>query len=141
MLPKTLDELVHEFDELGDWEAKCETLIDIGLEVPRLDPTEKIEPNRVHGCQSNVWMIPQVLPGQPPRIDFRAESDAMIVNGLIAVLKLIYSGKTAEEILQTDVHKHFHRLGLDRQLSSQRRNGLFGMVQRIYDYAKQSTTA
>ena len=136
MIEITLDELIEEFDELGDWEAKCEYLIDIGLQLRKLPAEAKIETNRVHGCQSNVWMIPQVTIDPETKIDFLAESDSMLVSGLIAVLKLIYSGKSPAEVLTTDIHAKFTRLGLDRQLSPQRKNGLFGMVQRIKDIAQ-----
>ena len=143
----TLTDLITEFDELGDWEARCEHLIDLGREIPPMATSEKIEANLVHGCQSNVWLVaelttlpPQATPatGQPgtavavePVLSLRANSDAMIVSGLIAVLMLVFNGRTPREILDTDVLAIFKRLELDRHLSSQRRNGLFGMVQRV----------
>ncbi len=135
----TLDELIEEFDFLGDWEARCDFLIDLGFELPKLPDEAKIEPNRVHGCQSNVWLIASVQSDHSPTtVEFLANSDAMIVNGLIAVLMAIYNGKTPEEIIQIDVEKIFHRLELDRHLSPQRRNGLFGMVQRVREIAVQT---
>jgi cysteine desulfuration protein SufE len=131
-LDMTIDELIEEFDFLGDWEDRCDYLIDLGFELPKLPPEAKVEENRVHGCQSNVWLTAQVNETtDPPKIEFLANSDAMIVNGLIAVLMMIFQGRTPEEILKTDVEGIFRRLELDRHLSSQRRNGLFGMVKRI----------
>lgn len=134
----TLDELFEEFEELGDWEEQCDYLIDLGLELPKLPETAMIEENKVHGCQSNVWLVAKVAEDEPATIEIVANSDAIIVNGLIAVLLAMYSGKTAAEILAVDPRAVFSRLGLERHLSSQRRNGLFGMVQRIRDIATQA---
>lgn len=133
----TIDELFEEFAELGDWEDQCDYLIDLGFELPKLPATAMTEQNKVHGCQSNVWLVANVSQDDPPTIEIVANSDAIIVNGLIAVLLAMYSGKTADEILAVDARDVFGRLGLERHLSSQRRNGLFGMVQRIRDIAEQ----
>jgi cysteine desulfuration protein SufE len=134
----TIPELIETFEALGDWEAQCDYLIDLGYEIPEFPASARIEANRVHGCQSNVWLITDIKPGDPPVIEIQADSDSMIVRGLIAVLLLAYSGKTAREILETDIQQIFARLGLNRQLSSARRNGLAGMVQRIRSIAEQS---
>jgi cysteine desulfuration protein SufE len=134
----TIPELIETFDALGDWEAQCDYLIDLGYEIPDFPESARIEANRDHGCQSNVWLIAEIKPGDPPVIEIQADSDSMIVRGLIAVLLLAYSGKSAQEILQTDVQQIFARLGLNRQLSSARRNGLAGMVQRVRSLAEQS---
>jgi len=134
----TISELIETFDALGDWESQCDFLIDLGYEIPDFPETARIESNRVHGCQSNVWLITEVKPGNPPVIEIQADSDSMIVRGLIAVLLMAYSGKTASEILQTNIQQVFARLGLNRQLSSARRNGLAGMVQRIRSIAQES---
>ena len=133
----TVDELLDEFDFLGDWEDRCEYLIDLGMELPRLPESEKTEQNRVHGCQSNVWMIVDVASNDQPRLEIRADSDALIVRGLIAVLLTIYSGNTPEEILATDVGDLFSRLGLERHLSTTRRNGLYSMVKRVCSIAER----
>lgn len=137
----TLDELIEEFDFLGDWEARCDFLIDLGFELPKLPDEEKTEENRVHGCQSNVWLVASMNEkNDPATLEFVANSDAMIVNGLIAVLMAIYNGKSPQSILDADVEEIFHRLELDRHLSPQRRNGLFGMVTRIRKIAAESLT-
>jgi cysteine desulfuration protein SufE len=133
-----IPELIETFDALGDWEAQCDYLIELGYEVPDFPEAARTEANRVHGCQSNVWLITETKPGDPPLIEIQADSDSMIVRGLIAVLLMAYSGKSAQEILQTDIQQIFARLGLNRQLSSARRNGLAGMVQRIRSIAEQS---
>ena len=127
----TVDELLDEFDALADWEERCDYLIDLGFELPEMPEAAKIEANRVRGCQSNVWLITRVHPGDAPTIEIVADSDAMIVRGLIAVLLTVFSGRTPQEILETDVEAIFSRLGLTKHLSTTRRNGLFGMVGRV----------
>ena len=131
----TLEELYEEFDDLGDWDDQCDYLIDLGFDLPQLPEDAKTEENRVHGCQSQVWLVSQPSAEEPRRLEFIANSDAIIVNGLIAVLMAMYSGRTAEEILAVDAQEVFQRLGLQRHLSPQRRNGLFGMVERIRQLA------
>jgi cysteine desulfuration protein SufE len=143
-LDMTLDQLLEEFEELPDWGDRCDLLIDLGMELPKLDASEKVEANRVVGCQSSVWMVADVIrEGHEPHLNIRAESDSMFVSGLIAILLLLFDGKTPGEILEADPDALFARLDLQRHLSSQRRNGLNGMVQRIRSLAaraaKQST--
>jgi cysteine desulfuration protein SufE len=133
--PVPIEELIAEFEELGDWDAQCDYLIDLGHELPKLPPEAKAEVNRVRGCQSNVWMVGGIKPETPPIIEFIANSDAIIVNGLIAVLMAVYNRRTPEEILSTDAKAIFAKLGLERHLSSQRRNGLYGMVERVRQLA------
>ncbi|MEM6365057.1 MAG: SufE family protein [Planctomycetota bacterium] len=127
----TIDEIYEEFDELPDWKDRCDYLIDLGFDLPELPEEAKTEENRVHGCQSNVWMIAEVEPDGPRTIKLRAMSDSIIVSGLIVILLTLYSGKTPAEIAAIDPKETFERLGLERYLSSQRRNGLYGMVQRV----------
>ena len=131
----TIDELYEEFDFLADWDDQCDFLIDLGFELPTLPDEKKTEENRVHGCQSQVWLVATVTNGKPPKVEFLANSDAIIVNGLIAVLRILYNGKTPDEILSIDAKDVFKRLGLERHVSPQRRNGLYGMVERIRQFA------
>lgn len=133
-----IEQLIQEFEDLGDWDDQCDYLIDLGRELPKLPDHAKIEEHRVRGCQSNVWLVSEVKAGPPPRLEFTANSDAIIVNGLIAVVTILYSGRTAQEILDIDPRQVFARLGLERHLSSQRRNGLFGMVERIRHLATEA---
>lgn len=132
-LSMTLDDLIEEFDELGDWESKCEYLMDLGDDLPEMSPEMKSEDNRVHGCQSNVWMAAEFT--GDGSIELIADSDAKIVKGLVAVVLLAYSGHTAQEILDTNIEAIFTRLGLNRHLSMARRNGLSGMVKRVRNIA------
>lgn len=139
--PMTIDELLEEFEFLGDWDDQCDYLIDLGFDLPKLPEDARIEENRVHGCQSNVWLVANVTPAEPPVVEFVANSDAIIVNGLISVLMMLFNEKSPQEILETDVEGIFAKLGLDRHLSSQRRNGLFGMVGRIRQIATEAIAA
>lgn len=139
--PMTIDELIEEFEFLGDWDDQCDYLIDLGFDLPKLPEDAKTEQNRVHGCQSNVWLVSEVTSGDPPTVKFLANSDAIIVNGLIAVLMMLFNEKTPQEILATEVEATFAKLGLDRHLSNQRRNGLFGMVERVRQIAAEAIAA
>jgi cysteine desulfuration protein SufE len=131
----TLDELLDEFRDLDDWEDRCDLLIDLGFELPEFPDEARTEQNRVRGCQSNVWMLTKLEPGDPPHVEIIADSDSVLVKGLIAVLLAMFSGRTPREILETDVRAAFDEIGMDRHLSTQRKNGLNGMVQRIRDFA------
>lgn len=128
----TLEELIEEFDELPDWEDRCDMLIDLGMELPKLAPEEKIEANRVYGCQNNVWVITE-LQGDAahPQLAIRANSDGYISGGLVAIVIAMYNGKSPREILDTDFLAIFERLGVSRHLEMQRKNGLGKMVQRV----------
>lgn len=134
----TIEEVIEEFDELQDWRDRCDYLIDLGFDLIPLPDEVKTEENRVHGCQSNVWLVATFKKTDPPTLEFHANSDSIIVSGLIAILIALYSGKTPREIISIDPKQVFAKLGLERHLSSQRRNGLYGMVQRIRDLAIQA---
>lgn len=141
-LDMTLDELLDEFEHLPDWGDRCDFLIDLGMELPKIDAAEKVEANRVVGCQSSVWMVADIdKAGQEPRLNIRAESDSLFVSGLIAIVLLLFDGKTPGEILEADPDQLFERLDLQRHLSSQRRNGLNGMVRRIRSLAAGAARA
>jgi len=134
----TIEELLEEFEELLDWEEQCDFLIDLGFELPEFPTDYKSEANIVHGCQSLVWLVAEPVDEDGvTTIKILADSDAMIVKGLIAVLLATYSGKTPQQILETDIEGQFERMGLNQHLSSTRRNGLHGMVQRIRKFAAQ----
>ncbi|QDT95751.1 SufE family protein [Gimesia aquarii] len=133
----SIEELLEEFKHLADWEERCDFLIDLGFELPAMPDSEKTEANRVHGCQSMVWLTTDLKQvGDQKVLEINADSDALIVKGLIAVLLAIYNSKTPEEVLNIDVEQYFSELQLDKYLSSQRKNGLFGMVERVQQEAK-----
>src|SRR5262245_28580266 len=131
-----LDKLISNFDLLGDWEERYGYLIDLGKKLAGLPETEKNEANRVHGCQAMVWMILESDPGRAGALRLRADSDAFIVRGLIAVLQLLFNGRTPDEILKADAKCTLSKLGLDKHLSPTRKNGLFAMVERIRTLAR-----
>lgn len=128
-------ELVDSFDLFDDWEDRYRFLIDLGRSLPPLDESQKTDANKVHGCQSNVWLVADRLDN---KIDFIADSDSSIVRGLIAVLRTVYSKRQPQEILAFDVEDLFKQLGFDSHLSMGRRNGLDGMVKRVRSLAAQN---
>lgn len=127
----TLEKFISNFELLGDWEERYGYLIELGKKLPGLGEADKTEANRVQGCQAMVWLKLEPDPGRPGAWRMRADSDAFIVRGLIAVLQLIYDRHTAPEILQADAKTILGQLGLDKHLSPTRKNGLFSMVERI----------
>ena len=139
-LDTTVDELIENFEFLGDWEERFAYLIELGKKLPPLDESEMVEDNRVHGCQAPVWLRMLPISGEPLAFEIRADADAFIVKGLIAVLLLVYNGRTAQQITATDCTGTFARLGLDKHLSPTRRNGLHSMVSRIKALAAESVT-
>ncbi len=134
----TINELVEEFEELADWDEQCDYLIDLGFNLPQLPDDVRTDENKVHGCQSNVWLVAEMKPTEPPTLEFIANSDAIIVNGLIAVLTALYSNQTPERVLEIDAQEVFAQLGLERHLSPQRRNGLYSMVDRVRQLAVEA---
>ena len=133
-LKTSIDELAENFELLGDWESRFAYLIDLGKGLPPMDSTDQCEANKVRGCQAQVWM--KFVPEVNGQITIVADSDAFIVKGLIALLLMIYSGKKADEILNTDGEAVLERLQLAAHLSPTRKNGLFSMVKRIRELAE-----
>ncbi len=136
-----LDEVVESFEFLDNWEDRYRLLIDLGRELPEFPDEARTEDFRVEGCVSNVWLVHDVESGSPPRLTFRADSDAFIVKGLIALILMAYSGRTPAEIRETDIEGLFRKLGLEQQLTPNRRNGFFSMVERIRQIAEQAQAA
>lgn len=135
----TLDELLEEFSYLPDWEDRCDMLIDLGMSLPKLPSEDKVEANRVYGCQNNVWLIADLdRAGSEPVLRIRASSDGYISGGLVAISLAIYNGKSPREILDIDYLDIFGQLGLHQNLEMQRKNGLGKMVQRIRERAAEA---
>ncbi|WP_269581433.1 SufE family protein [Roseibium sp. Sym1] len=139
----SLDEILETFDFLDDWEDRYKYLIDLGKELPDLSENEKTDANKVRGCVSQVWLITSVDRNADgaPVLTFKGDSDALIVQGLVAIVTALFSGKPAREILETDVEAIFSQLGLQDHLTPQRSNGLRSMVGRIRSDAQQALEA
>ena len=125
------DEIIEEFASFDDWMDKYQMLIDIGNEHEPLDEKYKVESNLIDGCQSRVWLQADYHDGI---IDFAAESDALIVKGIVSLLIRVLSGHTPQEILDADLY-FIDQIGLKEHLSPTRSNGLLAMVKQIRMYA------
>lgn len=128
------EELIENFSYLSDWEDKYRYLIELGEKMIVLPESERTEKYKVQGCQSQVWIKGEK---KQNRYFFQAASDAIIVQGLEAVLLTFINGKTAQEIQSLDLLDLFKTLGLEENISPTRRNGFASMVQRIYDLTKE----
>ncbi|MCS1408715.1 MAG: Cysteine desulfuration protein SufE [Verrucomicrobia subdivision 3 bacterium] len=134
----TIEDLIENFELLEDWDDRYAYLMELGRKMPSMDQADKIEENRVKGCQATVWLKETIVPGPPQRIEFLADSNSQIVKGLVAMLRLLYSGKTPQEILDVNAKDVFTRLGLHQHLSPTRSTGLNSMVKTIRALAELS---
>ena len=125
------DEIIAEFSDFDDWMDRYQLLIDMGSEQEPLDEQYKTEQNLIDGCQSRVWLQADFLDGM---VHFRAESDALIVKGIVALLVRVLSGHTPQEILDADLY-FIDRIGLREHLSPTRSNGLGAMLKQMKMYA------
>lgn len=125
------DEVIAEFNDFDDWMDRYQLLIDLGNEQEPLDERYKTEQNLIEGCQSRVWLQADEEEG---KLVFRAESDAVIVKGIIVLLIKVLSGHTPEEILNADLY-FIDKIGLRDHLSPTRSNGLLSMVKQMRMYA------
>jgi cysteine desulfuration protein SufE len=129
------EEIIEEFSALDDWMDKYQLLIDLGGEQEPLDEKYKTEQNIIEGCQSRVWIQCDASDGENEKIlHFQADSDALIVKGIIALLIRVINDQPAKEILNSDFH-FIEAIGLKDHLSPTRSNGLLAMVKRIKAYA------
>lgn len=125
------DEIIEEFAGFDDWMDKYQLLIDLGNEQEPLDEKDKTEQNLIDGCQSRVWLVADYTDGV---IHFKAESDALIVKGIVALLIRVLSDHTPQEILDADLY-FIEEIGLKEHLSPTRSNGLLAMVKQMRMYA------
>jgi cysteine desulfuration protein SufE len=125
----SVKEIEETFQLLDSWEDRYSYVIDLGRKLPAFPKGEMTEANLVRGCTSQVWLIPQ--PGDPAEVAFLADSDALIVKGLIAILMAAYNGQSKDHVRSFDIEAFFNSLGLGEHLSPNRRNGFFAMVGRI----------
>ena len=130
------DEIIEEFSGFDDWMDKYQLLIDLGNELEPLDEKYKTEQNLIDGCQSRVWLVADFADGI---INFQAESDALIVKGIVSLLIRVLSGHTPQEILDADLY-FIEEIGLKEHLSPTRSNGLVAMVKQMRVYALAFST-
>jgi cysteine desulfuration protein SufE len=135
--PQAFQDIAENLSFLDDWEDRYRYLIELGQALPKLEEVERNAANKVNGCMSQVWLVaePETVAGKPG-LRFRGESDAMIVQGLVAVLLALYSDRPASEIAETDAIALFDEIGLREHLTTQRSNGLVSMVNRIRGEAR-----
>ncbi|MEQ8440463.1 MAG: SufE family protein [Alphaproteobacteria bacterium] len=136
-MSRSLEDLVEDFELFEDWEERYRYIVDLGKKLPPLSSSEMSEDNKVRGCMSQVWLVSEPdTSANPPVVHYRADSDAFIVKGLIAILLELYSGRTPDEIQALDAGEALGKLGLESHLSPNRRNGFVAMVDRIKADAK-----
>ena len=132
-----IDEIVENFEFLDDWHDRFEYLLDLGKLLTPLPDEERVEANRVHGCQATVWLVLDTVRREGlSSVEVRAVSDAHMVNGLIAIVTAFYRERRLDEVAALDPLSTFRKLGLEDHLSPTRRNGLHAMVQRIQALAR-----
>ena len=125
------DEIIAEFSDFDDWMDRYQLLIDMGSDSEPLDEQYKTEQNLIDGCQSRVWLQADLIDGM---VHFRAESDALIVKGIVTLLVRVLSDHTPQEILDADLY-FIDRIGLREHLSPTRNNGLGAMLKQMKMYA------
>lgn len=135
-------EIIDEFSLFDSWDDKYEYIIDLGKKLPPLEKQYKVEENRIKGCQSTVWLVADYKDG---KVFFKADSDAVIVKGLVSMLIRVLSGHTPDEILAAKLD-FIHQIGMTTHLAQTRSNGLLAMVKQMKNFAfaykiKQSSTA
>ncbi len=132
MATEAFEEIVEDFEFLEDWEDRYRYVIDRGKAMEPLEDALKVPSTKVDGCASQVWLHPRIA---NESFSFDGDSDAMIVRGLIAVLRALYNDLPVTDVMQVDAAAEMARLGLNDHLSAQRSNGLRSMIQRIRDVA------
>lgn len=133
-MPSILQEqmaIVEEFEAFTDWEDRYKHLIAVGRQLPALPTSEQVDEHKVRGCSSSVWLLADLRDGL---VHLRADSDAVLVRGLVALLLRVYSGRSPQEILNAEP-AFIEELGLNTHLSANRANGLSAMVKQIKTYA------
>ncbi|WP_306151009.1 SufE family protein [Roseovarius sp. MMSF_3281] len=135
MAQDAFEDIVADFEFLDDWEDRYRYVIDHGKAMEPLDDALKVPATKVDGCASQVWLHPRIEGGL---FSFEGDSDAMIVRGLISVLRALYNGLPVAEVPRVDAPGELSRLGLNDHLSAQRSNGLRAMIERIRSVASEA---
>lgn len=130
---ETQGEIIAEFQDLTDWMDRYAYIIDLGNTLPPYPENEKIPANIIEGCQSRVWISAKL--NENKTVHFDADSDALIVKGIIALLLQVLNDRTPDELLNADLY-FIEKIGLKEHLSPTRSNGLLAMVKQIHNYAR-----
>ncbi|THU40829.1 SufE family protein [Niastella caeni] len=130
-IQETENEIVEEFSLFDSWDDKYEYIIDLGKKLPVLEDKHKLDENKVRGCQSTVWLVADSENG---KVYFKADSDAVIVKGLISMLIRVLSGHTPDEIIQASLG-FIQKIGMTTHLAQTRSNGLLAMVKQMKNFA------
>lgn len=136
-LQEIQEEIISEFDVFDDWMDKYEYIIDLGKELPIIDPLKKTDDRLIEGCQSKVWLDAEVIDGT---MHFTADSDAIITKGIIGLLIRVLNEQTPETVATADLY-FIQKIGLQEHLSPTRSNGLVGMVKKLKMSALQALNA
>ena len=131
IMVQRIEEIIESFELLDDWEDRYSILIDLGKKLPDFPEHMRKDENLVKGCVSKVWMVPKIENGM---FTFEGDSDAHIVRGLVGLLHIIYSGQTVATLKTIDINAIFDKLDLNENLSPNRRNGVFSMIEKIRGY-------
>lgn len=131
----TVDEIIEDFSWLDQWEERLRYVVELGRELPSMPEEDKVDANRMIGCQSRVWIKSALIPSEPPTLKFSGASDAQIVQGLIAIVFSIVNGKTPQYITDFDIKEVFAELGLSSHLTPSRANGLNQLVETVKETA------
>ncbi len=137
----TIDRIAGTFEMLQDWEERYQFIYDLGKRLPALDERFKDSDHQVHGCMSQVWFNVQPSAAEPDRLELAGESDTAVIQGIVAILVALYSGKTLAEMLAVDADEVFERLGIYDHLSPNRHVGVYAMVEKIRSLAQASAAA
>ncbi len=131
-----IDTFIDNFEFLGDWDQRYSYITELGERMPPIDPALKVKENLVQGCMSNVWVLGSPDPDNPKVMSYIAEGEGPIIQGLVALLVMIYQGKTPKEVEELDIDDLFVKLGLDEHLSPNRHIGMYAMVRMLVNIAK-----
>jgi len=138
----TIDEIRDNFELLDEWDDRYRYVIELGRTLAPMSDAEHSAENKVQGCASQVWLSRSIdRSGSEPVLSFKGDSDAHIVRGLVAIVLALYSGRTPQQILDTDAIAVFNEFGFRDHLTPQRSNGLRSMVERIKTDAKEALAA
>ena len=135
--PPEIAEIEETFEYLEEWDEKYDYIIELGKKLPPIAEEHRTKTNIVEGCMSTVWLIAERCSSDETKIQIIADSDSIIVKGLVVILLSALSGRTTSEIVEYDVEVLFAKFGMNQHLSPNRRNGLFSMVKRIRKLASE----